>query len=166
MEPISRDAVVAALEANLRHIERVVARLDDARATSRPPSGGWSPLDALEHLVAVERGVHRAVTGAAGAEPTALRTRELDPVVAGAGVVTRTLEAPAQVAPKGRFASIGEAMVVFRERRLTTLSLARTLDVPWESHHAPHPILGMLDVGQWFLLAATHGERHVPQMGG
>ena len=93
MDPLDRTAVVAALEANLRHLERVVARVDEQRATQRPAPDRWSPLEALEHLVVVERGIHKAVTAASGREPTDLRTRKMDAVIAGAGTVTRTLTA-------------------------------------------------------------------------
>ncbi len=164
MDPMDRTAIVAALEANLRHLERVAARLDDAKAMTRPAPERWSPMEALEHLVVVERGVHKAVTAASGLPATDLRTRPMDAVIAGAGTVTRALTAPELVAPTGRFQSVHEALVLFRERRTTTINLARTLDVPWDAHHAPHPILGPLDIGQWLLLAATHVERHLPQI--
>lgn len=164
MDPLDRTAVVAALEANLRHLERVAGRLDDAKVTVRPAPDRWSPMEALEHLVVVERGIHKAVTAASGSAPTELRTRQMDAFIAGAGTVTRTLTAPEMVAPTGRFHSVHEALVLFRERRTTTINLARTLDVPWDAHHATHPLLGPLDIGQWFLLAATHVDRHLPQI--
>jgi hypothetical protein len=90
----------------------------------------------------------------------------MDAVIAGAGTVTRPLTAPEMVAPKGRFETLAEALQVFRERRTSTMDLARSLDVAFDAHHAPHPILGPLDIGQWLLLAATHGERHAAQMKG
>ena len=164
MDPMDRTAVVAALEASLRHLERVVSRLDEAKATVRPTPERWSPMETLEHLVVVERGIHKSVTAASGAAATDLRTRQMDSVIAGAGTVTRALVAPDVVAPTGRFHSVHEALVLFRERRITTINLARTLDVPWDAHHMTHPILGPLDIGHWFLLAATHVARHLPQI--
>jgi hypothetical protein len=163
---MDRNAVIAALEANLRHVERVAARLDATTASTRPADGRWSPLETLEHLVVVERGVHRAITMASGMEPGTLRTRAMDAVVAGAGTVRQPLTAPEMVAPTGRFGSLYDTLQVFRERRTTTLDLARTLDVAWDAHHASHPLLGPLDIGQWLLLAATHAERHIPQLEG
>lgn len=164
MSVTERSAVVAALEANLRHIERVVAHLDPATATTRPAPDRWSPLEVMEHLAVVERGVHKAIAAAAGLPPTEIRSREKDAMIASAGIVTRHLNAPEQVIPKGRFATLDEALRFFRERRTATLDLARSLDVAWDAHHATHPLLGHLDVGQWFLLAATHGERHAAQL--
>ena len=67
MDPMDRTAVVAALEASLRHLERVVSRLDEAKATVRPTPERWSPMETLEHLVVVERGIHKSVTAASGA---------------------------------------------------------------------------------------------------
>lgn len=71
MDPLDRTAVVAALEANLRHLERVVARVDEQRATQRPAPDRWSPLETLEHLVVVERAFTRpSPLRAAGSRPT------------------------------------------------------------------------------------------------
>jgi len=166
VDPMDREAIVSALEANLRHIERIVSQLDDARAKTRPTPDRWSPLEHLEHLVVVERGVHKSVAAACGVEPSEHRTRKMDAVIAGAGTVTRPLTAPEMVEPKGRFETVGEALQLFRERRTSTMDLARSLDVAFDAHHAPHPLLGPLDIGQWLLLAATHGERHAGQMKG
>lgn len=166
MDPMDREAIVSALDANLRHIERIINQLDDSSAKLRPAPERWSPLEHLEHLVVVERGVHRAVTAACGVEPSEHRTRTMDAVIAGAGTVTRPLTAPEMVEPKGRFETMVEALQLFRERRISTMDLARSLDVAFDAHHAPHPLLGPLDIGQWLLLAATHGERHAAQMKG
>lgn len=164
MEPMDRDAVIAALEANLRHIERIVARLDDGAAVARAAPERWSPLEVLEHLTVVERGVHKAIAHAAGVGPTELRTRKHDALIVGLATLPRKVQAPEMVVPSGRFGPIGETLQVFRERRTITLDLARSLDVAWDSHHSPHPLFGPLDIGQWLLLAATHGERHALQM--
>ncbi len=164
MSVTDRSAVVAALEANLRHIERLVGHVDPAAATVRPDPAGWSVLEIVEHLTVVERAVHKSVARATGAPAAELRTREKDPVVAALATLPQRIEAPEIVHPTGRFPSLAEALRVFRERRTATLDLARSLDVPWDAHHAPHPILGDLDVGQWFLMAATHGERHALQI--
>ena len=164
MSATDRAAVVAALEANLRHIERIVAQIDPVAAQTRPTPGEWSALEIVEHLAVVERAVHKSVTGAVGVPPSERRTRDKDPIIAGLATLPDRIVAPAIVHPTGRFTSLAEALRIFRERRTTTLDLARTLDVAWDAHHAPHPIIGTIDVGQWFLLAATHGERHAVQI--
>ncbi|MEP6589852.1 MAG: DinB family protein [Gemmatimonadota bacterium] len=164
MSATDRSSVVAALEANLRHLERLIAHVDPATATTKPAAEAWSVVEVIEHLAVVERGVHKAVAAAAGAPASELRTREKDARIAGAATFPGALTAPEPVTPTGRFASLEEASRFLRERRTATLDLARSLDVPWDAHHAPHPIFGMIDVGQWFLFAATHGERHAAQL--
>jgi DinB superfamily len=164
MSVTDRAAVVAALEANLRHIERIVGHLDPVASATRPAPEEWSALEIVEHLVVVERAVHKSVAAAAGVPPAERRTREKDPIVAGLANYPDQIAAPEMVHPTGRFTSLTEALRLFRERRTTTLDLARSLDIAWDAHYAPHPILGTLDVGQWFLLAATHGERHALQI--
>jgi hypothetical protein len=164
MSVTDRAAVVAALEANLRHIERIVAHLDPVASAARPTPDVWSVLEIVEHLVMVERAVHKSVAAAAGVAPAERRMRSKDAVIAGLANYPENISAPEMVHPKGKFESVAEALRIFRERRTTTLDLARSLDVAWDAHYAPHPLLGTLDVGQWFLLAATHGERHALQI--
>lgn len=164
MRPTERDHVIAALEANLRNVERAVSRLDEAGAVTRPSPDGWSPLEILEHLTVVERGAHKAIAAAAGQGPSDRRTRDLDALVAGAATYPEPIRSPEMALPTGRYATIAQALQIFRERRTATLDLARTLDVDWDAHHFAHPRFGPLDVGQWFLLAATHGDRHVLQI--
>lgn len=164
MSLTDRPAVVAALEANLRHIERVIAHVDPEHAAVRPAAEQWSALEIVEHLAVVERGVHRAISAAAGSDATELRTRQLDPIVASLGNNPRKISAPEFVNPTGRFTSLPEALRIFRERRSITLDLARSLDVDWDAHHFKHPVFGDFDIGQWFLMAATHGERHALQL--
>lgn len=163
MSVTERDAVVAALEANLRHVERIVAHAEPAAAGARRDPERWSALEVLEHLAVMEKGVQKIIAGAAGAPPSELRTRDKDPMVARAAEPVTKLVAPDIVAPRGRYATLAEALQAFRERRQITIDLARSLDVAWDAHHAPHPYFGPLDIGQWLLLAATHGERHAKQ---
>ncbi len=162
MPPLDHATVLAALEANLDQIERLVARMTLEELTRRPAADAWSPLEIVEHLAVVERGVHRQVTSAAAEPPSDARTEDKDALVDGVGTVVRKWKAPDLALPSNRFGE--KAFGIFRDRRVSTINLARTLDVDWRAHHAEHPLLGQLDVGQWFLLAARHGERHAHQI--
>lgn len=162
MPPLDRAAVIAALEANLDQIERLLVRMTPEALTRRPTPDSWSPLELVEHLAVTERAVHRQVTHAAAAPPSDVRTEEKDALVDGAATVVAKWKAPDFVVPSNRFGE--KAFAIFRDRRISTINLARSLDVDWRAHHAEHPLLGQLDVGQWFLLAARHGERHAHQI--
>jgi len=162
MPPLDQAAVIAALEANLDRIERLVARMTPEALTRRSTPDAWSPLEIIEHLAVTERGMHRQITYAAAQPPSEERTEEKDAIVDGAATVVRKLKAPEMVVPSNRFGE--KAFTIFRDRRISTINLARTLDIDWRAHHAEHPLLGRLDVGQWFLLAARHGERHAHQI--
>jgi hypothetical protein len=162
MPPLDHAAVIAALEANLDQIERMVVRLPPEALTLRPAPDAWSPLEVIEHLAVVERGVHRQVANAAAVPPSNVRTEEKDALVDGAATVITKLKAPEMVVPNRRFGE--NTFNIFRDRRVSTINLARSLDVDWRAHHAEHPLFGLLDVGQWFLLAARHGERHARQI--
>jgi hypothetical protein len=162
MPPLDQTAVIAALEANLDQIERLVTRMPPEVLTRRPAADRWSPLEVIEHLAVVERAVHRQVTSAAAVPASELRTERMDAFIEGAGTVVKPIAAPEMVHPTNRFGD--KAFEIFRDRRISTINLAKTLDVDWRAHHADHPIFGTLDVGQWFLLAARHGERHAHQI--
>jgi hypothetical protein len=163
VNPLDRDAVIRALEANLATLEALVAALPDEGATGRA-DGGWTPRDIVEHLVAVEGSVHRVIRKALTLPPSERRTRERDAMIAGLATLPRKVQAPEIVAPSGRFASAAEAMVALREARAHTIHLARTVPAPWDAQHLPHPFFGELDIGQWLLMAATHGDRHARQI--
>ncbi len=162
MPPLDQAAVIAALEANLDQLERLVGGMTPEALTHRPGEGRWTPLEVIEHLAVVERGVHRQVSAAAAVPASDLRTERMDAVIEGAATVQSPLVAPSMVLPSNRFGD--NAFAIFRDRRISTINLARTLDVEWRAHHAEHPLLGTLDIGQWFLLAARHGERHLHQI--
>jgi hypothetical protein len=162
MPPLDHAAVISALEANLDQLERLITRMTPEALSLRPGPDRWSPIEILEHLAVVERGVHRQVTAAAAVPATDLRTEEKDALIDGAGTVVTPWRAPEFVVPTSRFGD--QCLEIFRNRRISTINLASTLDVDWRAHHAEHPLLGTLDVGQWFLLAARHGERHARQI--
>lgn len=162
MPPFDQAAVIAALEANLDQIERLVVRMTPEALSRRPTPDSWSPIEVVEHLAVVERGVHRQVTHAAAETPSDMRTEGKDALVDGTATVIVKLKAPEMVVPSNRFGE--KAFTIFRDRRISTINLARSLDIDWRAHHAEHPLLGQLDVGQWFLLAARHGERHAHQI--
>lgn len=158
---VDRAALVAGLEENLLRVVRAARAVPDP---TRRPDGGWSALDVVEHLVLTERGVQRLIARAAGEEPSEVRTAEQAAIVEAVAAHPKKLQAPEFIAPTGRFASLDEALRLFREARGSSVDLARALDVDFEAHHAPHPFFGVLDLAQWLRFLATHGERHAAQL--
>lgn len=162
MPPLDKAVVIAALEANIDQVERLFARMSPDAMVHRSAPGRWSPMEVIEHLAVTERGVHRQVTAAAAVPPSDLRTEEKDASIDALATVEIAWQAPEIVVPTGRFGEKG--FEFFRDRRISTINLATTLDIDWRAHHAEHPRFGTIDVGQWFLFAARHGERHAHQI--
>ncbi len=165
MNPLDRDVVIAALEANLATLERLVAELPPEGEVPRA-DGRWSACQVLEHLVLTEGGVHRLLRTALEAPPSPRRTREKDALVAGLATLPQRVTAPAAVAPAARFAATSDALAALRTVRAQSIELARTLPAPWDAQHVAHPFFGALDIGQWLLMLATHGDRHAAQIAG
>ena len=165
MNPLDRDAVILALQASLADLSRRVDALpaDTPRLTGR--EGGWTACQIIEHLVTVEEGVQRLLESLPSAPPSGKTSRDKDPVIAGLATLPQRIVTPAPFEPTGRFASAAEGMAALREVRVRTITLAETIPAPWDTRHHHHPILGDLDIGQWLLLVATHGDRHARQLG-
>jgi hypothetical protein len=159
--PVDRAALVAGLEENLVRVTRAARAVPDP---TRRPSGGWSVLEVVEHLVMSERGIQRLIARAAAEPPAELRTAEQADVVESVATFPGKLQAPDVIAPTGRFDTLDEALRAFREARGSTVDLAQALDVDFEAHHAPHRFFGVLDLAQWFRFLATHGDRHAAQI--
>lgn len=165
MHPLDREAVILALQDNLTALAR---RIDALPADAPAPAGtasGWTPCQVMEHLVTVEEAVHRLLDSLAAAPASGKNSRDKDPVIIGLATLPQRIVTPAPFEPTGRFTSAGDGLATLRTVRAHTVQLARTMPEPWDSRHYPHPILGDLDIGQWLLMVATHGDRHARQIG-
>ena len=151
--------------------ERVLGRageVEPERRGARPPAGGWSPADVIEHLVLAEGGMASALAKA----PSPAKPRKVAP-----GRWSRFLLL--RLALKGgfRFKAPTEAILPTRElpwhallsrweeqrRGLEEWLLSvdpRILDHP----RFKHPIIGWLSVPQALTFAADHLDHHVAQI--
>lgn len=166
MDPLDRDAVILALTDNLAELGRRLEALPTGVPEPAVTANRWTPCQVMEHLVTVEEGVQRLLDSLQAAPPSGKNSRDKDPVVIGLATLPQRIVTPAPFEPCGRFASATDGLAALRTLRERTIDYARTIPAPWDSRHWPHPILGDLDIGQWLLLVATHGDRHARQIGG
>jgi hypothetical protein len=134
------------------------------------PEGQWTVVQILEHLCLVEDGGGRLVSKLmkqaqeAGAFETDSSSilHSLD----GFAIddMTRRIEAPPQVHPKGdqTFADSIERLQAIRERLVTALIQGSGLALGTVSH--PHPLFGPLTGYQWLLVMSVHERRHIAQI--
>ena len=174
--PATPDELLAALAAADARIERVARPLDAGRLGWRPPEGGWSIAEVLEHLcisnddyLAKLRpllsggGARRAAVAGAGAGGWR-------PSLFG-GFLARSLQSPRKLpAPKiwridraPRPGVLDEFLA--REREIARLLRAST-DFDWRRTRLASPVsrLIRLNLGDAFAVLAVHSARHAGQI--
>jgi hypothetical protein len=164
MAPQEMMDVAGQLESGRAELMAVVGGLTEEQARNRPAPERWSVLECMEHVSFVERrflGMVRASEAGTPAErdaakEDALKERVLDR--------SNRRTAPEAVLPKGKYASISEALQDFNAARDETLRFASEQGVNLVSRSANHPVMGLLNGVEALLLIAGHGRRHTAQI--
>lgn len=167
--PVTRDDVLARLEATRLELRATLDALSDAQWAWAPSDAVWSAAQIAEHVGAVERGMAKLYSERFDTLEPANHTDEQrarrDALIVQA-VPNREvkIEAPAGVRPKSRFATRAECMAALMAARDAMAEVVRTRGETLRTRSAPHPAFGNLDGIQWGLLCAEHGSRHMAQV--
>jgi hypothetical protein len=152
-------------------LQAAVDALPPALRDRAPAAGRWSCAEVLEHLLRVERQVVKLL-GRVVREAIA---KGLGPETATTPVLSPDQEAwlldrerrdtsPAPAAPRAAIdaAAAWTALCASRQELLALLAEAdgRALS----TLTAPHPLLGTIDVYQWFGFVGYHEARHAAQI--
>ncbi len=147
-----------------------IASLTPAQWDWRPPTGGWTPGEILEHVAVIERGVVRMLlAGFPEGHPAVPRPpekllaydRRLPSLLADR---TARIEAPAALHPRRKYDTPEAVAALVTEFRTQAQAFA---DAPtWDlgTRTATHIVFGELDGVQWLILLAGHGSRHIAQI--
>src|SRR4029077_12039569 len=76
----------------------------------------------------------------------------------------RTVEAPESAQPKGRHATLGDAVAAFLRTRERTLQWLEKCQFDLRSHAVEHPAVGPATVYEFVLIMAAHSARHAHQI--
>ena len=148
----SRDAFLRALEG-----------VSEEQARTKPPGGGWSILECVEHVAVAEWGMLRMTQRAPdGDAPTDLE-RDARILKNGADRSRKT-QSPEVALPTGRYATLAEAAGHFSQNREKTLAYVRETTDDLRKKQMQHPVAGPLDAYQCLLLMCAHPERHIGQI--
>ena len=159
-----RDELVERLNAGRDEFLAAVEGMTDEQAAVRPAGGGWSALENAEHVAISEVLLLRLLTRRSVAlEEEMSRERE---AVLYARVATRgrKLEAPEFAHPKGRYATLGEAVSAFLGAREHTVRWLETCDFDLRRRSVEHPLLGPASGYELILIMAAHAARHALQI--
>jgi hypothetical protein len=160
--------------ANHQRIATLVRPLDPERLVRRPPQGGWSVGEVLEHLCVVDERYRKPLTALiANARPDAAApAREWKSSFFGNFIAT-ALERPRKMRTSGSFkpgkAPRNGVVEDFLQRdswMLTQMDDASSLD--WRALHMASPAIPLpvirMNLGDVFRIRVVHVKRHLGQM--
>lgn len=164
-----RDYALAQLHAGRKEFLDAVTGLTPEQWNFKAAPDRWSIAECAEHIAVSEDFISGMIRNQLLKSPAApekrsqVKVQDEDLTKA---VVDRTnkFKAPEPIAPKKRWADPADAVAHFKESRDANIAYIENTQDPLRDHFAPHPVAGMLDGYQWFLLMAAHTERHVAQI--
>jgi hypothetical protein len=168
MRPDERQQVLDQFAASEAHLLRLIDGLSPEQLRFRTAPGRWSIGEIVEHVVAVEQRILRAI-GKMIAQPSA-RTERPDPsekdqfLRQNATNRETPLQAPEPVHPAGKFMVVVEAVEELRGTRARTVEFVSITDADLRGHLIPHIAFGELDLYQWLIVLSLHGSRHAAQI--
>ena len=144
--------------------ESIIEALDamaDGMAAARPATDAWSVAETVEHLLLAEAFTvdltHSLVGDSAVGFPPDLA--DFAPLPAPV-----SMESPPPIRPRS-VSSVGQLRTLLMSTSERSLAAMETLArVDPREFVAPHPLFGPLDLGQWWVLNATHYEMHLAQV--
>jgi len=159
-----REQLLASLNAGRGELLAAVEGITDEQAAVKPAGGGWSALECAEHVATVETLLlRRLTTQSVAVEEELSRHREAvlyDRLAARGGKI----EAPELSHPKGRYATLGEAVAAFLAARERTVRWLQACDFDLRRRAVEHPLLGPASVYEFILIMAAHPARHARQI--
>lgn len=159
-----QDQLLASLNAGRGEFLAAVEGMTDEQAATKAAGGGWSALECVEHVAAVETlALRRLATQSAAIQEEWSRQRE--PVLYEL-VATRSqkLNAPEFVRPTGRYPTLGDAVGAFLDAREHTLRWVEKCDFDLRRRTVEHPTFGPVSAYEFILIIAAHPARHARQI--
>ncbi len=163
-----RSKAVAELERTRDLLLSTTANLSEDKARIKPAPNRWSVLDCVEHLAVTEGTIFGMLQGNLKAPPSSeeMRAKTAGKTAMMAKFLTdrsTKVQAPAEIAPTGRFKTLVEAREAFIAARDRTIAYTEKTEDDLHAHVVKHLAFGELDLYQWLLLMAGHSERHTLQ---
>jgi hypothetical protein len=158
-----REVAIGLLTRSRQTLLDALAGVTDEQARWVSEPGRWTILEYVEHLaisddrlVELVKRTLKTPPQEESEEQRRLREKKLREALIPRGVN----QAPDWLLPKGRFASLEQAVAAFLAARERTLEFARSTQDDLRKHFAPHPVLGPMDGYQWLVANARHAELH------
>ena len=163
MKPEERSEIVQILEDGRKELN-AAAHLAEAQAKTRPATDRWSVLECVEHVVAVEERYLERLTGATRLDSPRVDKQKETEIKAQFPDRTTRRAAPEPLVPKGRFASLAQALEQFNATRDQVVRFAVERQSDLYRLSMEHPRLGAVNASEMLLIIACHGRRHADQI--
>jgi hypothetical protein len=162
--PQGQSEIVKCLEDSRVDFRAAVEGVTEAQAKLNPAPERWSILQCVEHVVVTESSflswLENPLT-----EPVPPQDKEKEAkLLAGVSGRARPGDAPEAVQPKGRFATLAEALEQFETVRAASLRFAESAGADLYSLAARHSFIGLMNGAEVMVLIAAHARRHAAQI--
>jgi hypothetical protein len=154
-----------ALERGHAALRRALEGVDEALAARKPAGGGWSILECMEHVVVSEQYLLTRLREAERPDGfVADRAREAR-LAGRAADRTRPIPAPAASQPKGRYATLHDAVAAFEAARAETVEWVEQSEGDLRGWTTDHPLFqGPVTCQETLIMMAAHPGRHAEQI--
>ena len=163
MEPDEKREMLALLEGGRQALASAVAGVTEETAVRIPGPDRWSILQCVEHVAVTEDYLFGRLAAATEGERMVNSKREAAIKARGADRAKR-IQAPAQVEPTGRFATLADALTHVHNTRMRTVQFVENSAADLRSQNTTHPILGTVNCYETLLIIAAHPKRHAEQI--
>jgi len=162
---VEKQELLDALNRGHAALQRALEGVDESLAARTPPQEGWSILECVEHVVVSEQYL---LTRLAIAQPSSTlpagREREAR-IAARAADRTRPIAAPAASEPRGRYATLHDAVAAFEAARRETIGFLERFEGDLRGWTTDHPLFpGPVTCYETVLMMAAHPGRHAEQI--
>ena len=157
-----KQELLSRLSASRDRILALLQDVPDELSRVRPAENSWCVLECAEHIGTAERGMFSALEKRQATEAVPDTSKD-DAIQAFALNRTQKLPAPERAHPRGKFATLAEAIGDLRFARERTMSYLQFTNEDLRKSTAVHPF-GTFDSYQLVLIMALHVDRHALQI--
>jgi len=128
----------------------------------------WSIRQCIEHITISEKMIFAFIQTGFQQPEDSLKHKEVkvtdDQLIAFLTDRSRKAQAPDFLKPINQFKTKEEAIDTFMKQRDANEAFIKTTNINLRNHYIEHPLLGLLDCYQGFLLLTAHSKRHTLQI--
>ncbi len=165
MTETEKREILDALAAGRDELGEALRGVDEREAARTPQSGGWSILGCVEHLAVTEQYLLSRLVAGWRADRSH-ENREIEAVIRARALDrTRRIECPEQALPRGRCASLNEALSCFDAARAETARFVESFEDDPKWWITDHPLTSRpVNCYEMLLMMALHPARHARQI--